>query len=97
MEALPSCSLVYVNRQPKENLAFAFQVGSTGFVKPRHGIKGKQHWLVQDMYSVYKKRRVITLWCFRPIVGGAEPSLSRKQSLFEGQEGAAPRPKSHCL
>ena len=48
------------------------------------------------MYSVHKKHRVITLWCFRLTVEGAEPSSSRKRSLSDGQEGKAPRHKSHC-
>lgn len=104
MEALPSstCRFTSIDNLKKTlSETFGFQVGSIGFVEPGHGLKGRQHWLVrdkdlQDMYSVHKKRRVITLWCFRPTVGGAEPSSSRKRSLSEGAEGTAPRPKSHC-
>ena len=105
MEALPSSTCCFTsidNLKKTLSETFGFQVGSIGFVKPGHGLKGRQHWLLwdkdlQDMYSVHKKRRVITLWCFRPTVGGAEPSSSRKRSLSEGAEDTAPRPKSHCV
>ena len=47
----------------------AFQ-NQIGFIEPGHGLKGRQRWLVRDtdleeMYSTHKKRREITLWCFR--------------------------------
>ena len=39
-----------------------------GYIEPGHGLKGRQVWLVEDdmieMYSRFKKRQCITLWCF---------------------------------
>lgn len=40
-----------------------------GYIEPGHGMKGKQVWLVEDsdvaeMYSRFKTKQDITLWCF---------------------------------
>ena len=66
MEALPSCTRRFTsidNLKKTLSEAFGFQVGSIGFVESGHGLKGRQHWLVQDKdtYSVHKKCCVITL------------------------------------
>jgi len=78
------------------------KIGGFGFDKPGHSLKGRQHLLscdkdLNDMYCIYKKRRDVTLWCFRPTVGGPEASSSnqksRKHSLSKALQ---PRPKSQC-
>ena len=40
------------------------------------GVDSIGYYEIQDMYSVHKKRLVTILCCFRPTVGGAEPSSS---------------------
>ena len=106
MQALDCCDRFSTIDNLKKCLSNAVgtQIGGFGFVEPGHGLKGRQHWLLRDkdlndMYCVYKKRRDITLWCFRPTAGGPEASssnqksTSRKRSLSEALE---PRPKSQC-
>ena len=55
----------------KEHLTEALQevILDVGYNEPGHGLKGRQVWLVEDadvieMYSRFKKRQCITLWCF---------------------------------
>lgn len=54
---------------------------------------------LDDMYTTHKKRRDITLWCFRPTTGNAEAACSqqsRKRSHSRGLEDTATKPKSKC-
>ena len=88
MEGLPSstCRFTLIDNL-KKTLVFkleAYVLSNLGMASRVDSI-GEYEIDLQDIYSVYKKHRVITLWCFRPTVGGAEPSSSRKRSLSEGE------------
>ena len=72
MEALNSSQRFTTIDDLKKSLSeeLEIQIGGFGFVEPGHSLKGREHWLLrdknlQDMYSMYKKRHDITLWCFR--------------------------------
>ena len=54
----------------KQHLADALEedILDVGYIEPGHGMKGKQVWLVEDsdvaeMYSRFKTKQDITLWC----------------------------------
>ena len=54
---------------------------SFGYIEPGHGLKGKLKLLTTDqdlveMYSVYKTKREILLWCY---VESGDPTKQRKQ------------------
>lgn len=55
----------------KKALADHFQTAVTeiGYIMPRHGARGKQHWIcedidIEDMYNAYKGKKEITLWFY---------------------------------
>ena len=59
-----------------------------GYIEPGYGIKGKQMWLVEDtdlseMYTCFKTKHDIILWCFVQKHDGAymenAPKGSRKR------------------
>ncbi len=61
-------------------------ISQVGYIEPGHGVKGKQHWLMedydlQDMYAC--KSNSILFWCFNP------------QLLSSSSEGTRPR-KRHA-
>ncbi len=66
-----------------------------GFIEPGHGLKGKNRWLVKDedlidMYSLYGKRKEVTLWCScvakkapaRKHGHGEEPPSTSKKAYY---------------
>lgn len=71
------------------------EVKNIGFVEPGHGLKGKQHWLVDnndldDMYENFRSRSVF-FWCFDPITtSGSTPSGGTKRRASGDSEEKPP-------
>ena len=71
--------------ETKEKLTaeLLFNVKRVGYVRPGHGMKGKQLELMndddlQDMYECFKKRDVL-LWCYSDKASADQPSTSGTQ------------------
>lgn len=80
-----------------------FNVKQVGYIRPGHGMKGKQLELVsdddlEDMYMCFKKRDVL-LWCYSEKAGTDQPSTSgtqRKHPITIDDSDEPPKPKRNA-
>lgn len=56
-----------------------------GYIEPGHGLKGRQHWIVNDsdiidMYKMYKGKNEVIIWCHLPASSATEKTAKRKNT-----------------
>lgn len=74
-------------------------VGDIGYISPGHGMKGKKHPLVDEedmvaMYTLYKGKRNVLLWCYLRSASVAQGSGSgKKRKHGDDEADSAPRSK----
>ena len=73
-------------------------VGDIGYISPGHGMKGKKHPLVDEedivaMYTLYKGKRNILLWCYLRSAGVTQSGSSGKKRKHD-DDGADSAPRS---